>query len=118
MSSTRSHCRAPGRPHRPVDAPVNPLSSQRYARMCPNLPSFTAEEAFLYALGRQGGICDCGDIDDKPRSEADAPPPVPPHSHQSGRNRRGHSFSNSFNCFGRRRRVFTRCGTPMSRKTR
>lgn len=30
----------------------------------------------------------------------------------------GRSFSKSVSCFGRRRRVFTRCGTPMSRKIR
>ncbi len=71
MTTTRSHCLAPGRPPRPVDAPVNPLSSQRYARMFPELPRFTAEEAFLYALGRQGGVCDCGDIADDPASEAE-----------------------------------------------
>jgi Animal haem peroxidase len=71
MSSTRSHCLAPGRPARAVDAPVNPLSSRRYARMFPSLPRFTAEEAFLYALGRQGGICDCGDDHDELASEAE-----------------------------------------------
>jgi hypothetical protein len=64
MSSTRTHCLAPGRsaagrPGRAIDAPVHPNSSQRYARMFPGLPSFTADESFLYALGRQGGLCDC-----------------------------------------------------------
>lgn len=71
MSSIRSHCLAPGRPPRAVDAPVNPLSSQRYARMFPSLPRFTAEEAFLYALGRQGGICDCAKEHDEPEFEAE-----------------------------------------------
>jgi hypothetical protein len=71
MSSTRRHCLAPGRPARAVDAPVNPLSRRRYARMFPDLPRFTAEEAFLYALGRQGGICDCGADYDEPASEAE-----------------------------------------------
>jgi hypothetical protein len=71
MSSTRSHCLAPGRAHRPVDAPVNPLSRQRYARMFPDLPRFTAEQEFLHALGRQGGICDCGADHDEPASEAE-----------------------------------------------
>jgi Animal haem peroxidase len=68
MTSFRSHCLAPGRPRRPVDAPLGP---QRYARMFPSLPSFTAEQQFLYALGRQGGLCDCGDTDDNPSSDAD-----------------------------------------------
>jgi hypothetical protein len=39
--------------------------------MFPGLPRFTAEEAFLYALGRQGGVCDCGADHDEPASEAD-----------------------------------------------
>jgi Animal haem peroxidase len=68
MTSTRSHCLAPGRPARAVDAPLGP---QRYARMFPSLPSFTADEAFLYALGRQGGLCDCGDTADDPGSDAE-----------------------------------------------
>lgn len=72
MSSTRSHCLAPGRSPRAVDAPVTPPSSRRYARMFPGLPRFTAEEAFLFALGRQGGICDCGDDRDDPASEAES----------------------------------------------
>jgi hypothetical protein len=32
--------------------------------MFPELPSFEADEAFLHALGRGGGLCDGGDIDD------------------------------------------------------
>jgi hypothetical protein len=68
MTSFRSHCLAPGRPSRPVDAPLGP---QRYARMFPGLPSFTAEQQFLYALGRQGGLCDCGDTADNPGSDAE-----------------------------------------------
>lgn len=39
--------------------------------MFPELPSFEADEQFLHALGRAGGICDCGDIDDSPDSLAD-----------------------------------------------
>ena len=27
--------------------------------MFPELPSFSADEAFLFALGRAGGLCDC-----------------------------------------------------------
>ena len=51
-----------------IDAPVGPAN---YARMFPELPSFQADEQFLHALGRAGGICDCGDIDDSPESLAD-----------------------------------------------
>jgi hypothetical protein len=32
--------------------------------MFPELPAFQAEEAFLLALGRAGGLCDCGDVAD------------------------------------------------------
>src|SRR5689334_13434685 len=74
MTSIRSHCLAPGRPHhphRPARAVDAPLSPQRYARMFPNVPSFTAEQEFLYALGREGGLCDCGDLTDNPGSDAE-----------------------------------------------
>jgi hypothetical protein len=40
--------------------------------MFPELPSFQADEEFLHALGRAGGVCDCGDIDDSPESLGDA----------------------------------------------
>jgi hypothetical protein len=40
--------------------------------MFPELPSFQAEEQFLYALGRAGGLCDCGDIEDSAESLGDA----------------------------------------------
>ncbi len=39
--------------------------------MFPELPSFQADEQFLHALGRAGGVCDCGDIDDSPDSLGD-----------------------------------------------
>jgi hypothetical protein len=39
--------------------------------MFPELPSFEADEEFLHALGRAGGLCDCGDIDDSPASLGD-----------------------------------------------
>jgi hypothetical protein len=39
-----------------------------YARLFPDLPSFTADDQFLYALGRAGGLCDCRDVDDAPES--------------------------------------------------
>jgi hypothetical protein len=40
---------------------VGPVS---YARMFPDLPAFTADESFLYALGRAGGLCDCATSED------------------------------------------------------
>ncbi len=51
-----------------IDAPLGPAN---YARMFPGLPAFQADEEFLHALGRAGGICDCGDIDDSPDSLGD-----------------------------------------------
>ena len=71
--SVRSHCMSPARakvaanmaPNMPIDAPLVPTA---YARMFPELPSFQADEQFLHALGRAGGICDCGDVDDTPDS--------------------------------------------------
>ena len=51
-----------------IDAPVGPTN---YARMFPELPSFQADEQFLHALGRAGGVCDCGDTDDSPESLGD-----------------------------------------------
>jgi hypothetical protein len=36
--------------------------------MFPELPAFQADEQFLHALGRAGGICDCGDTNDTPDS--------------------------------------------------
>jgi hypothetical protein len=39
--------------------------------MFPELPSFQADEEFLHALGRAGGLCDCGDIGDTPESLGD-----------------------------------------------
>ena len=38
----------------------------------PSLPSFQADEQFLHALGRAGGVCDCGDVDDSPDSLGEA----------------------------------------------
>jgi hypothetical protein len=45
-----------------------PVSSTSYARLFPDLPSFSAEDRFLYALGRAGGLCDCGSGEDEPAS--------------------------------------------------
>jgi hypothetical protein len=64
-SSLRSHCLSPARARLAIDAPLGPAG---YARMFPGLPSFQADEHFLHALGRTGGVCDCGDIDDSPDS--------------------------------------------------
>ena len=67
--SVRSHCLSPARAKVSFDAPLGPTS---YARMFPELPSFQADEQFLHALGRAGGICDCGDVDDTPSSLGEA----------------------------------------------
>jgi hypothetical protein len=64
-ASVRSHCLSPARARVAIDAP---LGSASYARMFPELPAFQAEEQFLHALGRAGGLCDCGDIEDTPDS--------------------------------------------------
>src|SRR5215467_6208379 len=67
-TSVRS-CLSPARAKVPIDAPIGPAS---YARMFPELPSFRADEQFLHALGRAGGVCDCGDVEDSPESLADS----------------------------------------------
>lgn len=63
----RSHCMW-ARARVPIDAPVGQLA---YARMFPELPSFRGDEEFLRALGRVGGVCDCGNIDDSADSLGD-----------------------------------------------
>ena len=68
VTSVRNHCLSPTRAKMAIDAPLSPVS---YARMFPELPSFEADEQFLHALGRAGGICDCGDIEDAPDSLGD-----------------------------------------------
>ena len=72
-ASVRSHCLSPARANVKakvaIDASLGPTS---YGRMFPELPSFQAEEQFLHALGRAGGICDCGDRSDTPDSLGDA----------------------------------------------
>src|SRR5712675_479241 len=55
-----THCLSPARA-REAEAAV---TSSSYARLFPDLPPFTADEVFLYALGRAGGLCDCGDAED------------------------------------------------------
>jgi len=66
--SVRSHCLSPTRARVAIDAPLGPAN---YARMFPELPSFQADEQFLRALGRAGGVCDCGDVDDSADSLGD-----------------------------------------------
>jgi hypothetical protein len=65
VTSIRSHCLSPARARVAIDAPLGPTA---YGRMFPDLPSFEADEQFLHALGRAGGICDCGDVEDTPDS--------------------------------------------------
>ena len=65
QSSHRTHCLSPSRAGFTVDKPIGRAS---YARMFPNLASFEAEEAFLYSLGRAGGACDYGEMEDGPES--------------------------------------------------
>jgi len=66
--SLRTHCLSPARVRSPIDAPTGPHG---YGRMFPDLPVFDADEAFLRAIGREGGICDCGDEADSPESLSD-----------------------------------------------
>src|SRR5271170_3003344 len=60
-TSIRNHCLSPARAKVAIDAPLAPTT---YGRMFPELPSFDADEQFLHALGRAGGLCDCGDVED------------------------------------------------------
>src|SRR6202140_5522678 len=66
--SPRNQCLSPTRAKGAIDAPLGFVS---YARMFPELPSFEADEQFLHAPGRTGGICDCGDVEDPPDSLGD-----------------------------------------------
>jgi hypothetical protein len=56
-----THCLSSGRAQLRAAGTVGPVS---YARLFPDLPAFTADESFLYALGRAGGLCDCGTSED------------------------------------------------------
>src|SRR6476620_11017233 len=60
-----THCLASSRLRTPVDASI---TSTSYGRLFPDLPVFSADDAFLFALGRTGGLCDCGDGLDDPSS--------------------------------------------------
>ena len=64
-NSVRSHCLSPARAKVAIDASLGPAN---YSRMFPELPSFRTDEQFLHALGRAGGVCDCGDVDDSPEA--------------------------------------------------
>jgi hypothetical protein len=44
--------------------PGNDVGPTSYARLFPELPAFRADDAFLSALGRAGGLCDCGSTGD------------------------------------------------------
>jgi hypothetical protein len=52
----------------PAPARSNSASSSGYQRLFPELPSFAPGEEFLSALGRAGGLCDCGETDDLPEA--------------------------------------------------
>jgi len=67
-SPVMDHCLSAARARQRVDAATAP---QRYARMFPHVPPFTADEEFLRALGRAGGVCDCGTEVDDAGSEAE-----------------------------------------------
>lgn len=66
--SVPDHCLARLGESPSIDAPLAPL---HYARMFPSLPAFRADEQFLRALGRVGGVCDCEATEDAPESLAD-----------------------------------------------
>ena len=59
------HCLSRARAQQPIDAPISPAM---YGRLFPDLPSFSAEQELLFAMGRAGGLCDCGDEADEPPS--------------------------------------------------
>jgi hypothetical protein len=56
-----THCLSPSRGRPRAEGAVGPVS---YAHLFPDLPALAADESFLYALGRAGGLCDCGTGED------------------------------------------------------
>lgn len=54
-------CLSPARAQQSLDAPISPAT---YQRLFPDLPSFSTGQEVLFALGRVGGLCDCGDETD------------------------------------------------------
>lgn len=73
-TTVHAHCLSPARARVAIDAPLGPTA---YGRMFPELPSFRADEQFLHALGRAGGVCDCGDVEDSPGPWETQPPAGP-----------------------------------------
>ncbi len=55
------NCLAPARAGARSGVSIGPAS---YGRLFADLPAFKADEAFLFALGRAGGLCDCADAED------------------------------------------------------
>lgn len=62
-----THCLAPSRRQSVGHVPLTPAS---YGRLFPDLAHFSADDAFLFALGRKGGLCDCQSDDDDDASLA------------------------------------------------
>ena len=58
------HCLGPSR----AAARNGAIGLTSYGRLFPELPAFEADESFLYALGRAGGLCDSATDDDEPAS--------------------------------------------------
>src|SRR5215470_14818557 len=69
-SASPSRCPVAGRARAPIDAPLGVVP---YARMFPDLPQFRADEEFLHALGRAGGVCECEGDEDLPDSLGNTP---------------------------------------------
>jgi hypothetical protein len=59
-------CLSPSRVARRSGGSVN----SGYARLFPDLPALETDESFLFALGRAGGLCDCGTEEDEASSLA------------------------------------------------
>jgi hypothetical protein len=55
----QTHCLSPARIARRGDSSIS-----SYARLFPDLPTLETDESFLFALGRTGGLCDCGTEED------------------------------------------------------
>jgi hypothetical protein len=65
-----AHCLAPSC----RQSSANELTFSSYGRLFPDLPPFSAEDSFLFALGGVGGLCDCQlDVDDEASLGQEAP---------------------------------------------
>ncbi len=62
VSKQYTHCLSAARQN------VGASGANSYGRMFPELPVLTTNQAFLFALGRTGGLCDCGSGSDEPSS--------------------------------------------------